>query len=177
MKRHSSWSRGPAALAAMAALAFGACGGANEAESTPPAKDTASTAASPEEERQLSFADPEAQVRAAFKGFLEDFHSGRADETCDHFTARAAAETVKNFGKAFGDCPTAMRAYMDAYGDSFTGKPRIVALKLKGRRAVLTLMSGDRIKVKAPYVKTADGWKLDEGHQAPATPLEPTGST
>lgn len=171
MKRKHFLGR-PAAVAVVAglAVAVGACGGSDDGDndhvSAREDKATAQSQTHDARAQQLESNDPETQLRATFHQFQDDFRAGAAEAMCAHFTPAAAAKTAENIGgKRYKSCAEAMAAFIDAYGDEYGARPKIVKVKLADDRAVLTLQSGQSVRNQARFLKTADGWKLE-------TPLE-----
>jgi hypothetical protein len=145
--------RGAAALGAAAALAVGAV--ACSSDDSENDADGASAQAA----KQVS----EKQIRSTFDALQDAFTKRDAPEVCDQLTGRAQEQTARDGGPSLKSCEDVVKQMFVQYGDgNLKRNAKVVRVRVDGDRALATVTAGQTIELPAPFLKTDDGWKMDE---------------
>lgn len=150
----------PLALAAtlLVALGIAACGSDDSGGSATAGEGQADTRSEGDGDR----AQAERDVRAAFQALQDAFTERDAEGLCDQLTPQAQRQTGIDGAPDATTCVGVAKMLFDQWGENIRRNAEIVRLRVDGDRALAVLTAGDKLELKRPFLKTDDGWKMDE---------------
>ncbi|MEX1141495.1 MAG: hypothetical protein WEB79_04205 [Thermoleophilaceae bacterium] len=149
---------GPLALATVLLLALGlaACGDDSSDGSATADQGQADTRS------EGDGGDAETEVRATFQALQDAFSERDAEKVCDQLSPQAQKQTGIDGAPDTPTCVGVAKALFDQWGENIRRNAKIVRLRIDGDRALAVITAGETLELPRPFVKTDDGWKMDE---------------